>query len=316
MWPFTFFREISFSAANVWQYYSPQRAPLRSESELLATKLKRRNGMRSKHLALPGILFVVFALSTFPAWANPNVLASATATADCNGYSLTVNAIHLTVGTQYTIDYTFTLTCNGTTTTVPGSISFIANATSVTKTVTAGWPSGSLVTDCTVTGTATLTISGSTKTIVINGSPSAELTCGGAGCPGTIGFWKNQTKHPFPDSVQQSGLTIAGVTYSATDLLAILNKKGGGNAVAILGKQLVGALVNLAAGAKHDAAADAAITTAETLLQANNLNLLTSYVAASSTLGQALLVPAGTLNGYNNGDFNTCSEGSGLNLGN
>jgi hypothetical protein len=114
--------------------------------------------------------------------------------------------------------------------------------------------------------------------------------------------------------VQQSGLTIGGVSYSAADLLAILNRKGGG-AVAILGKQLVGTLLNLAAGAQHNAQADAAIQTAETLLQANNLNLLTSKVAPSTTLGQALLVPATTLDGYNNGNFHSCSDGSGLTLG-
>jgi len=271
--------------------------------------------MRSKRLVVQGIVFAVFALSALPAVANPNVLASATATADCSGYTLTVNAIRLTVGIHYKIDYTFTLTCDGTTTTVHRSISFTATATKVTKTVTASWPNGALVTDCTVTGSATLTNSGSTKTIVINGSSSAVLSCGGTGCPATIGFWKNQAKHPFPDSVQKAGLTIAGVTYSATDLVTILNRHGG-NAVAILGKQLVGALVNLAAGAKHNVTADGAIKTAETLLQANNLNLLTSTVHPSTTLGQALLAPAGILDGYNNADFNSCSEGSGLNLGN
>ena len=270
--------------------------------------------MRSKHRTIPGILFVVFALSVLPAMANPNVLASATAAADCNGYTLTVNAIYLTVGTHYTIDYTFTLNCGGTTTTVPGSISFTATATKVTKTVAVNWPNAPLGTDCDVTGSATLTNSGSTKAIVISGSSSATLTCGGTGCPATIGFWKNQNKHPFPDSVQQSGLTIGGITYSAADLLTILNRRGG-NAVAILGKQLVGALLNLAAGAKHNATADAAIKTAETLIQANNLDLLTSTVAPSTTLGQALLVPAGTLDGYNNANFNSCSEGSGLTLG-
>jgi hypothetical protein len=140
------------------------------------------------------------------------------------------------------------------------------------------------------------------------------LTCGATGCPATIGFWKNQAKHPFPDSVQQSGLTIGGVHYSASDLLTILNNNGG-NAVAILGRQLVGALLNLAAGAKHNTTADAAITTAETLLQANNLNLLTSVVAPSTSLGQALLAPANVLDAYNGADFNTCSEGSGLVLG-
>jgi hypothetical protein len=115
--------------------------------------------------------------------------------------------------------------------------------------------------------------------------------------------------------VQTSGLTIGGVTYSAADLETILNRHGG-NAVAILGRQLVGALVNLAAGAKHNATADGAIKTAETLLKENSLNLLTSSVGPSTTLGQALLVPANILDGYNNGDFHKCSDGSGLILGN
>jgi hypothetical protein len=140
------------------------------------------------------------------------------------------------------------------------------------------------------------------------------LNCGGTACPATIGFWKNQAKHPFPTSVQQSGLIIGGVTYSPADLQTILDGNGG-NAVVILGKQLVGALLNLAAGAKHNPTADGAILTAETLLKANNLNLLTSFVGPSTALGQALLGPASILDGYNGGDFNTCSEGSGLILG-
>jgi hypothetical protein len=73
--------------------------------------------------------------------------------------------------------------------------------------------------------------------------------------------------------------------------------------------------LNLAAGAKHNATADGAITTAVTLLQANKLNLLTSSVAPSTTLGQALLAPASILDGYNSANFNTCPEGSGLALG-
>jgi hypothetical protein len=97
-------------------------------------------------------------------------------------------------------------------------------------------------------------------------------------------------------------------------LYTILNNNGG-NAVAILGRQLVGALLNLAAGAKDNATADVAITTAESLLKANNLNLLTSSVDPSSTLGQALLTQEGILDGYNSSDFNTCSEGAGLTLG-
>jgi len=268
--------------------------------------------MRSKHHVVSGIVFAVIAFSAIPAMANH--LTSASATADCNGYTLTVDASALTIGVQYTIDYKFTLNCNGTITEVPGTIVFTATATTATKMVTVSWPTHPLTTNCTVTGTATLTNSGSTVDIVINGGSSATLSCGGTGCPATIGFWKNQTKHPFPDSVQTSGLTIGGVHYSAADLLTILNNNGG-NAVAILGKQLVGALLNLAAGAKHNPTADGAIATAETLLADNHLNLLTSKVDPSSTLGQELLAPANTLDGYNNGDFHKCSDGSGLSLG-
>ena len=267
--------------------------------------------MRTKYFAVLGIALAVL-LSAMPAMAN--VLTAATAIADCSGYTLTVSASDLAPGGHYTIDYTFTLTCNGTTTTVPGSITFTATGTTATKTVSVSWPTSPLTTDCTVTGKATLTSSGSTVTITINGSSSAALTCGGTGCPATIGFWKNQAKHPFPDSVQASGFTIGGVHYSASDLLTILNNNGG-NAVAILGRQLVGALLNLAAGAKHNTTADGAISTAETLLQTNNLNLLTSDVDPSTTLGQALLVQESILDKYNSADFNSCSEGSGLVLG-
>ena len=268
--------------------------------------------MRSKRLLGLVIVSAVFAFSVMPAMAN--ILTSASAKADCSGYTLTVNARDLTVGTHYTIDYSFTLNCNGTTTKVPGSISFTATATTAGKTVTVSWPSSPLTANCIVTGSATLTSSGSTVPIAINGSTSPTLTCGGTACPATIGFWKNTTKHPFPDPVQQNGLTIGGVKYTAADLVTILNNNGG-NAVAILGRQLVGTLLNLAGGAKHNTVADAAVSTAETLLQTNKLSLLTSTVGPSTTLGQALLVQASILDGYNSADFNSCSEGSGLVLG-
>ncbi len=138
---------------------------------------------------------------------------------------------------------------------------------------------------------------------------AAQAAAGG--CPATQGFWKH---HSFPNSVQQSGLTIGGVAYSPSNLLTILNNNGG-NAVVILGRQLVGALLNIAAGAAHNSSADVAISTAESLLQANSLNLLTSSVAPSSQLGEALVTQEVVLAGYNSANFNTCSEGSGLSTG-
>jgi hypothetical protein len=75
--------------------------------------------------------------------------------------------------------------------------------------------------------------------------------------------------------------------------------------VAILGRQLVGALLNLAAGSKHNTTADGAIQVAETLLQTDGLNLLTSTVSPSTSLGQALVGEANILDQYNSADFHS-----------
>jgi hypothetical protein len=267
--------------------------------------------MDKRHFAVLGLVLSLVLMTAGSARAN--VLTSATATADCSGYILTVTATSLAVGTPYTIDFTFALTpTSGPPITVNGSIDFTATSSTEIVTDTASWPSAPLSVNYTVTGSATITSSGSTLTITFNGSPSLVLSCAGTACPATIGFWKH---HPFPSSVQISGLTIAGVTYSAADLLTILNAQPKGNAVIILGKQLVGALLNLAAGGVHNATADAAIADAETLLVNNSLNLLTSVVPSSSTLGGQLLADETTLDSYNGANFNTCSEGSGLMLG-
>jgi len=262
-----------------------------------------------------GVCALVLAtMMMFATAARANDITSATATANCSGYSLSVHLANLTVGASYEIDYTFTLTpTSGSPIVVSDKINFVATSATATEMAAKSWPN-TLTANYTLTGTAVLTSSGVTVTITFGGASSLSLTCGGTGCPATPGFWKNTAKHPFPDSVETSGLTIGGVTYSAANLLTILNNNGG-NAVAILGRHLVGALLNLSAGAKHNVNADAAIATAETLLQTNNLNLLTSDVDPSTVLGQQLLAPATVLDGYNNANFHTCSEGSGLALG-
>jgi hypothetical protein len=122
------------------------------------------------------LIFGMLAISTLTARAN--ILTSATATANCQGYSLSVNATELTVGTTYTIDYSFTVTCGSSApVTIPGSTTFTATASTLTVTAS-GTFSGTLG-NCTVTGRATLTSSGSTVSININGqgmSP-ATLSC-------------------------------------------------------------------------------------------------------------------------------------------
>ena len=126
------------------------------------------------------IILGLVAISAVPASAHQ--LQSASATANCEGFNLSVVAVALTVGRTYTVDYNFTITCNGgTPVNVPGSFKFVASATTMTVT-TSGTFSG-LSGHCVVTGTAFL-VAGTPKvrTIIINGGTSATLDCPGFVC--------------------------------------------------------------------------------------------------------------------------------------
>jgi len=137
--------------------------------------------MRQKHSTVLLIALGMMAMLALPARAH--ILTKATANANCQGYALTVNAADLSVGTTYTIDYSFTVTCGGgSPVTIPGSVTFIATAS--TEAVTASGAFGGTANTCIVTGSATLTSSGSTVTINIDGqgmSP-AKLTCPPTAC--------------------------------------------------------------------------------------------------------------------------------------
>jgi hypothetical protein len=152
---------------------------------------------------------------------------------------------------------------------------------------------------------------GITNAVSFTANPLAATPTTG-GCPATKGFWKNADKHPFPSTLTFP-VTIGGVAYSKADLYTILGLPGGGNAVAIMGSQLVAALLNIAAGAQTNATILSAIAQAEGLL--NGINMTTGFVAAGSTLGQQMLTVKDTLEGFNTGFFGTCTDGTGLNLG-
>jgi len=287
--------------------------------------------MIRKHFSVLGMVLTLLLMVGGTARAN-DFISSATATANCSGFVLTVTADDLLNCFGYNIDFTFTLTpASGPATLVPGMFTFISSPSpsgctmdgqptvSDTVIIPGSWPGSPLTSNFTLTGTDSITpnAAGAATTpgpdITFGGSSSLTLTCAptATACPATIGFWKH---HPFPSTVA-GGLTIGGVLYSPSDLLTILNATGSGNAVAILGKQLVGALLNLEAGAVHNPLADAAITNAESLLLSNSLNLLTSVVKTSTVLGGQLTADASVLDSYNSANFNTCSEGSGLTLG-
>src|SRR5579862_5730625 len=152
--------------------------------------------MRQKQRTiLSGLSGVALALIAMSPAAKANILSSASAIADCSGYTLTVNATELSPGISYTIVYSFTLICGGSTSVIPGSINFTTtnNGSSTdftaTETVTGTWGSG-LSSNCTATGSATLTSSGSTVPITVNGVVSAPLSCaiGGGGGGTTKSF--------------------------------------------------------------------------------------------------------------------------------
>jgi len=166
--------------------------------------------MSQRRLSVLGFPFALITFSAPPVWAND--LSSASATADCNGYSLTVNATDLTPGTAYTINYTFTLSCGAT---GSGSINFTADGSTKTVTASGSWTPHPLTTSCTVSGSATLTNSSSKVDITFNGqnSTSTTLSCP---CTGEIGdfVWRDTNGNGIQDTGEPG---INGVTVQLTN---------------------------------------------------------------------------------------------------
>lgn len=134
-----------------------------------------------KHLGVFAAVIGFVALLTTLAYAND--LTGGSASADCNGWMITINATALDANTDYTINYF--LNC-GTTAVGGGSIVFNSGAGgTATESQTGTWPGGPLTSNCAINGSATLTSSGSTVNITINGSGNPSLTCGGGGGGGS-----------------------------------------------------------------------------------------------------------------------------------
>jgi hypothetical protein len=113
----------------------------------------------------------------------------------------------------------------------------------------------------------------------------------GEDCTYTIGYWKNHTEL-WP----VGGLTLGTVPYTAAQLLSILNQPVAGNGLISLAHQLIGAKLNIAAGA-NPSSISATITAADALiggLVVPPVGAGTLAPAATSGLTQAL-------DDYNNG---------------
>ena len=152
------------------------------------------------------------------------------------------------------------------------------------------------------------------------------------GCPATQGFWKHH-------AILKAPLTIAGISYTDAQLKTILSTAPqGGDATLVLAHQLIAALANESAGAKHvgvtelGMSVDTAIADAQLLLASGipqggfpgtnpsgvvfPINLLNttgaSFVSSGTTLGGYYTMLANVLDAYNSAVGLNCSEASGL----
>ncbi len=166
----------------------------------------------------------------------------------------------------------------------------------------------------------------------LEGASMTACTPAAGGCPATQGYWKHH-------AMATPTLMIGSVSYTDAELVTLLDTAPkGGDATLILVHQLIAALANEAAGAKHlgvtelGMSVDAAIADAQLLLTSKlpvggftgtspstvvypiNLNNPSStwFVQSGTTLGGYFTTLANVLDAYNSAVGLHCSEGSGL----
>ncbi len=197
-----------------------------------------------RRLAVFAVLLGVLAVFSTVAFAN--ILSGASGSATCSGWSIRINAIDLTAGTTYTIDYSVTATCNGVPTTVSNSILFTASGMTATETASGTWPGAPLVGTCDFTGSATLTNSGSHVDISFSPSssvcpspppppPCVATATNSSNFNGTfvpagsfIWFNANFTAHNVPSSGVTIDFTKGNISFTAGGIshsLAVPNAK-------------------------------------------------------------------------------------------
>lgn len=133
-------------------------------------------------------------------------------------------------------------------------------------------------------------------------------SCGTAAneCPNSQGFWRTHS-----DAWPVDELTIGGMPYSKDQLMAVLWAPVRGNAVLILAKQYIAALLNIANGSSPAPIA-AELAAADALL--SGVNITTASVRTNTATGQSMTSVAGTLDTYNNRYLTPdCDEGGGAN---
>ncbi|MCC6354921.1 MAG: hypothetical protein IT577_13615 [Verrucomicrobiae bacterium] len=126
-------------------------------------------------------------------------------------------------------------------------------------------------------------------------------------CQKTQGYWKNH-EEAWP----VTSLTIGSVTYSQSELLALLNQSTRGNASLILAHQLIAALLNLASGS--DTSIQSVVDQANDLLAQYPGSL--PYDVSKCSPERSLMIQLGEeLDTYNNSCEDDCDGTAGGSCG-
>jgi hypothetical protein len=127
------------------------------------------------------------------------------------------------------------------------------------------------------------------------------------GCTYTFGYWKTHYPGGWPLAVQQNGLTINVIHYTAVQLWNVLKATPKGNAVTILGHQLIGALLNQWNGAAPpEPTGELGCTMQDVYDALGSYNLTNGSVLNKSNPTQfaIMIAAAACLDDYNNGRLN------------
>ncbi len=136
--------------------------------------------------------------------------------------------------------------------------------------------------------------------VIPTATPTPQATVV-TGCTRTQGYWKNHSNNwPVLTDCGGGYLALGNLCYNKTALLNNFKLSTKGNALVSLSQQLIAARLNGLNGTTVPSQVVNAIAAANALIGNRNIN--TDTVAASSALGQQMLVQKDILDAYNNGN--------------
>ncbi len=228
-------------------------------------------------------LFILAALIALPGMAFATTVTGVYGGADCDGFQVTAQ-VHWGSALTATLSYVAVLTDDGGVQVASVTSSQVLNNPGVNSNqeywYMGAWGQelcGNYTTTVTVKLVAPLGNTGAFETTTAAFMASFVCNCPTRVCNYTPGYWKNHAEN-WP----VTSLTLGGVTYTQTQLLAIMGTPVRGDATIILAYHLIAAKLNVLSGS--DASINGAITEADNLLMAYPLRSKPSGAARDMIL--------------------------------